>query len=157
MSRNILADFRPGCLVAFIVVLCATGCIEQRPLAETKARPTLPLQTLVDLLLQSNPARLTGTATLQNSGPDPVDVGAGSPCTIWLWKITDVDARVMQTLPPIVCTQVLQSRRLDAGTSVHQAFEIALTDGAYRAGSTYRLQASFWRHDLAAQFTAPEN
>jgi len=111
---------------------------------------------MLDLSVQSDPARLSGAATLTNTGSDPVHVGAGSPCTIWHWKITDDAGRIVQTPPPTVCTQVLQTQRLDAGGHARKAFEISLTDSAFKPGAAYLLQASFWRHELAARFTAPQ-
>ena len=102
-----------------------------------------------------DPAWLTGMATLANTGLIPVHVGAGSPCTIFVWKIVDAAGRAMQTPLPTVCTQVLQTLKLEVGAEVRHAFEINLADGAYVSDTAYRLHVSYWRHDGMAAFTAP--
>ena len=95
---------------------------------------------------------LNVTVRLYNPTSQPVQLLAGTPCSVFRWTIVSAD-KIVQTKPNQLCVQVVAIETLPSHSSTERQYEIMLDGVQYRGGKSYILRYQFWGHDGTHVFT----
>lgn len=87
---------------------------------------------------------LRANFTLTNTGTEPADLFAPTPCDIVNWDIRTPDGQPVQEEPPVICIRMIATLTLEPGQAVGDRIAIPLDPNAFVESGDYVFGLTYW-------------